>query len=241
MKKLFLSICIVISYQSAVGQIKDPKATEVWEPEPRFVQTGDIPTPPSDAFVLFDGKNLDEWLSVEGGGAKWQIKDNVMTVNGTGDIKTKRSFGDIQLHVEWRTPSVVKGEGQHRGNSGIYLQSKYELQLLDSYGNRTYSNGQAGSIHKQTMPLVNACKKPGEWQTYDIIYKAPVFNADSLKVSPAYITVLHNNVLIQNHTEIKGATTSIGLPQNPAHRKLPLLLQDHSHPVGYRNIWVREL
>jgi len=241
MKKILLSICIIGACQLAFGQVKDPKATEVWEPVPRKVKTGDISTPPADAIVLFDGKNLDEWVSVKEGAAKWELKDNAMTVNGTGGIKTKKEFGDAQFHIEWRTPSEIKGEGQGRGNSGLFLQNIYELQILDSHESVTYSNGQAGSIYKQTMPLVNACKEPGEWQTYDIIYKAPVFNADGMKVSSAYITVLHNNVLIQNHTEIKGTTPFVGLPKNPAHGKGPLMIQDHNNPISFRNIWVREL
>lgn len=241
MKNKFLLICLLASSQYVLGQTKDPKDTEVWEPEPRIIKTSNLTAPPADAIVLFDGKNLNEWVSVKGGKAKWEVKDNAMTVNGTDGIKTVKSFGDAQIHIEWRTPAEVKGDGQGRGNSGIFLQSNYELQVLDSYENRTYSNGQAGAIYKQTMPLVNASKGPGEWQTYDIIYKAPVFNDDGIKVSSAYITVLHNNVLIQNHTEIKGTTPYIGLPQNKAHGKLPLMLQDHSNPVSYRNIWIREL
>lgn len=241
MKKLFLSFCLLLSHQIITAQIKDPKATEVWNPVPRKVTTKQISTPPSDAIVLFDGANLNEWTSVKEGAAKWDVKDNAMTVNGTGGIKTKKEFGDAQFHIEWRTPSVIKGEGQGRGNSGIFMQNKYELQVLDSHESVTYSNGQAGSIYKQTMPLVNASKGPGEWQVYDIIYKAPVFNADGIKVSSAYITVLHNNVLIHNNTEIKGTTPYIGLPKNPAHGKGPLMLQDHSNPVSFRNIWVREL
>ncbi len=241
MKKLVLFLGLAVAGSSLWAQIKDPKATEVWEPEPRVVSTGELTSPPSDAIILFDGSDLSEWESTKGGNAKWELEDGAMTVNKTGGIKTKRSFGDIQLHIEWRTPAKIEGEGQGRGNSGIFLQSTYELQVLDSHENRTYSNGQAGSIYKQTMPLVNASKGPGEWQTYDIIYKAPVFNADGMLVSPAYITVFHNNVLIQNHTEIKGHTPYIGLPRYKAHGKLPLMLQDHTNPVSYRNIWVREL
>ncbi|MFY0650985.1 MAG: DUF1080 domain-containing protein [Cyclobacteriaceae bacterium] len=241
-KSIFILTAVLITFNCYSQENKMlPQATEVWEPEPRVIQTSELTSPPSDAIVLFDGSNLDEWESDKGGSAKWELKDNAMTVNGTGGIKTKRSFGDVQLHIEWRTPSVVKGEGQGRGNSGVFLQSKYEVQVLDNYNNRTYSNGQAGGIYKQTMPLVNACKAPGEWQVYDIIYKAPVFNKDGIKTSSAYITVLHNGVLIQNHTEIKGTTPYIGLPQNPAHGKLPLSLQDHNNPVSYRNVWVREL
>jgi hypothetical protein len=241
MKKIILTISLLISYQFIFAQVTEPKATEVWEPVPRKVQTGVYSAPPSDAIVLFDGKNLNEWVSVKESAAKWEVKDNAMTVNGSGGIKTKKEFGDAQFHIEWRTPNVIVGEGQGRGNSGIFMQDKYELQVLDSYESVTYSNGQAGSIYKQSIPLVNACKAPGDWQTYDIIYKAPVFNVDGIKTSSAYITVLHNNVLILNHTEIKGTTPYIGLPQNPAHGKGSLMLQDHSNPVSYRNIWVREL
>jgi hypothetical protein len=173
---------------------------------------------------------------------KWGLADNAMTVvKGTGGIKTKRTFGDCQLHVEWRTPAEVVGTGQGRGNSGIFLQSRYELQVLDNFGNETYSNGQAGSIYKQSMPLVNACRPPGEWQTYDVIYTAPRFNADGVKVASAHITVLHNGVLVQNNTEIKGTTEYIGLPKNSKHGKAPIMIQDHSNPVSYRNIWIREL
>jgi 3-keto-disaccharide hydrolase len=148
----------------------------------------------------------------------------------------------MQLHVEWRSPAEVKGDGQGRGNSGIFLMGKYEIQVLDCYNNETYYNGQAGSIYKQTIPLVNACRKPGEWQAYDIIFKAPVFNEDGSKKSSAYVTVIHNGVLIQNHVEILGTTEYIGPPKNIAHPpKQPIHLQDHGNPVSYRNIWVREL
>ncbi|MEZ4931517.1 MAG: DUF1080 domain-containing protein [Saprospiraceae bacterium] len=224
------------------AQITDPVATEVWEPVPRKVTPGQNTSPPSDAIVLFDGKNLDEWTHEDGSPAQWDLKDGYVTVGrGKGDISTKRTFGDCQLHVEWRTPDDDFDEGQNRGNSGIFLQSRYELQVLDSYGGTTYSNGQAGSIYKQYIPLVNACRPAGEWQTYDIIYKAPVFNADGIKVSPAYLTVLQNGILIQNHVEIKGTTEYIGLPKNMAHGKAPLKLQDHNEKVSYRNIWIREL
>ncbi len=236
-----------VGFFSLVGaglraQITDPKATEVWEPEPRVVTPGEGMAPPSDAIVLFDGTNFDEWTHLDGSPVKWELKDGAMTVvKGTGNIVTKRAFGDCQLHLEFRTPAVVEGEGQGRGNSGVFLQSRYEVQVLDSYQNRTYSNGQCGAIYKQYPPLVNACRPPGQWQTYDIIYKAPVFNADGIRVAPGYITVLHNGVLIQNHVEIQGTTEYIGLPKNIAHGKAPLMLQDHRNPVSYRNIWIREL
>lgn len=224
------------------GQITDPVATEVWEPEPRVVAPGSGQSAPSDAIVLFDGKDASQWRHRNGDAIKWKIADGAMTVvRGTGAIFTREDFGDCQLHIEWRTPAVVESEGQGRGNSGVFLQNTYEVQVLDNYNNRTYSNGQAGSIYKQTMPLVNACRPPGEWQTYDIIYKAPHFNSDGIKTASAYITVIHNGVLIQNHTEIKGTTPYIGLPQNPAHGDGPIQLQDHGNPVSYRNIWLRKL
>jgi len=222
---------------------KEPEATEVWHPEARVVTPAEDNAPPSDAIVLFDGKNLEEWSSMENNAAaEWKVADDCMTVvKEKGNIKTKRKFGDIQLHIEWRTPAVVKGEGQGRGNSGIFFQEKYEVQVLDNYENKTYSNGQAASIYKQSMPLVNACKKPGEWQTYDIIFTAPKFNKDGIKVSAAFLTVIHNGVLVQNHVEVKGSTEYIGQPKNLAHGKASIVLQDHSNPVSYRNVWVREL
>ncbi|MDQ3395242.1 MAG: DUF1080 domain-containing protein [Bacteroidota bacterium] len=225
------------------AQEGDPKLTEVWKPVPKVVAPGaESRLPPSDAIVLFDGKDLSKWQSADGSAPKWEVKDGAFTVKkGTGDIQTKDGFHDMQLHIEWRSPAEIKAEGQSRGNSGIFLQSNYELQVLDSYNNPTYSNGQAGSIYKQTMPLVNAARKPGEWQTYDIIYKAPEFNGEALK-TPATVTVFHNGVLIQHNTVIKGTTPYIGLPQIVPHAdKMPLKLQDHGDAVSYRNIWIREL
>lgn len=222
----------------------DPKITEQWQPEPRIVTPGNSNTgTPSDAIVLFGGQNLNQFESSKGGAAKWKIEDNAVTVvRGAGAIKTKQVFGDCQLHIEWRTPAVVKGEGQGRGNSGIFLMGTYELQVLDSYNNRTYSNGQAGSIYKQIPPLVNASRKPGEWQTYDIVFTAPRFNKDSSLKSQARITVLHNGVLIQNDAAIWGATQFIGIATNQKHRdKEPIILQDHGDAVSFRNIWIREL
>ncbi len=243
-QRFFLSLIVAIAMiGSLTAQNWPPELTEVWEPEPRKVTPGEvIVQPPSDAIVLFDGTNLDQWEHGDGSAAQWIVADAAMTVKpGTGDLQTKQEFGSVQLHIEFRTPAEVKGEGQGRGNSGLFLQNRYELQVLDSYENRTYSNGQAGSIYKQTMPLVNASRGPGEWQSYDIIYKEPVFNDDGIKVSPAMITVLHNGVLIQNNTEIKGTTPYIGLPKNIAHGDGPLKLQDHSNPTSFRNIWIREL
>ena len=221
----------------------DPKDTEVWEPEPEVVTPGNDPhAPPSDAILLFDGKNLEHWIGVDGKSPRWTVAEGAMTVaKGTGDIKTKQTFDDIQLHIEWRTPAKVEGEGQGRGNSGIFLSEKYELQILDSYNNRTYSNGQAGSIYKQSIPMVNASKPPGTWQAYDVIFIAPKFNQDGSMTSPGRITVLHNGVVIHHNTEIKGTTEYIGNPKIISHGKGAIRLQDHGNPTSFRNIWVREL
>jgi len=220
-----------------------PEETEDWSRKPEVITPGKGNLPPSDAIVLYGGAgDLDKWESERQGPAKWTAGDELTVSAGTGGIKTKQSFGDIQVHVEWRSPAEAKGLGQDRGNSGFFLMGLYEVQVLDSYNSETYYNGQAGSIYKQTIPLVNACLPPGEWQRYDIIFKAPVFNEDGSKKSSAYVTVIHNGVLIQNHVEILGTTEYIGAPKNNAHpAKLPISLQDHDHPVSYRNIWVREL
>lgn len=222
---------------------KIPESTEIWEPVPTVITPSEGNKPPSDAIILFNGTSLDSWTNEKNEPAGWTVADGCMTVKaGTGIIKTKKGFGDCQLHIEWRTPAEVKGESQGRGNSGIFLQNRYELQVLDSYNNKTYSNGQAGSIYKQKIPLVNACKKPGEWQTYDIIYMAPRFSQNGRVVIPAFITVLQNGVLVLNHAEIQGPTDYIGLHEYVAHSmNEPLTLQDHGNPVSYRNIWIREL
>lgn len=187
--------------------------------------------------MLFDGTDLSEW------NGEWKVEgDAVTVVPGAGNLTTKRAFGDVQLHLEWRTPRVVEGEGQDRGNSGVYLMERYEVQVLDSYENTTYSNGQAGSIYKQHIPLVNASRPPGVWQSYDIIFMAPRFHDDGSLAEPATFTVLHNGVLIQNHVTVKGTTVFIGKPEYESHApKAPLMLQDHDNPVSYRNIWIREL
>lgn len=238
---LLLILSVSVAAQERKG---DPALTEIWEPEPVMVKAGESPAQaPADAIILFDGKNTNAWKAKDGGAVKWKVENGAMTVTpGTGEISTKEGFGDCQLHIEWRTPSVVKGEGQGRGNSGIFLMGKFELQVLDSYNNRTYSNGQAGSIYKQTAPMVNASKGPGEWQTYDIIFTAPRFNEKGGLVTPARITVLHNGVLIQNNTSIWGGTEYIGLPvYEKISLKEPILLQDHGDLVSYRNIWIRPL
>jgi hypothetical protein len=228
---------------AAVVQQIDPTLTEVWEPVPPVVQPGNAQTPPSDAIVLFDGTDLSQWTSRDGGAPRWSVAGGALTVAaGTGNLRTRRSFGDIQLHIEWRTPVVVEGEGQERGNSGVFLMGQYEIQILDSYENRTYSNGQAGSVYKQFIPLVNASRPPGEWQTYDVVFTAPKFAEDGAVIQPASATVLHNGVLIQNHVRLRGRTVFRGEPTYEPHAaELPLELQDHGNPVSFRNIWVREL
>ena len=244
MKKILFLLSVLFIVSTSFAQ-KEPEATEVWEPVPPVVKTGDLnfTPPPSDAIVLFDGSNLDQWMSSnDKKDAKWILEDDHMTVAaGTGGIQTKEAFGDIQLHLEFRTPAVVKGEGQGRGNSGVFFQGLYEVQILDNYENKTYPNGQCAAIYKQYIPLANACKKPGEWQTYDIIFIAPRFNKDGIKVASGSLTVIHNGVLVQNHVEIKGTTEYIGQPKNKAHGDGPIYLQDHGNPMSFRNIWLRKL
>jgi len=230
-----------------------PEETEVWAPEPKAVTPGANNTaPPSDAIILFEGKNLDEWVSAEDKTpAKWIVSNGELTVNKTaGNIETKRTFRNYQLHIEWRVPENVTGTGQGRGNSGVFLASTgrgdagYELQVLDSYNNKTYANGQAASIYKQAIPLANPIRKPGEWQTYDVVWTAPTFNADGSVKTPAYVTVFFNGVLVQNHFELKGETLYRGQPSYKRFDSAPIKLQAHgdkSEPISFRNIWVREL
>jgi hypothetical protein len=230
-----------------------PEATEVYDPVPKVVTPGaNCTAPPSDAIALFDGRNLDEWVSAQDKSpAKWAVGNGVLTVNkAAGNIETKRSFKNYQLHIEWKIPENITGEGQLRGNSGVFLASTgpgdagYELQVLDSYNNPTYVNGQAGSIYKQGIPLANANRKPGEWQTYDIVWNAPVWNADGALKDPAYVTVFFNGVLVQNHFELKGETRYIGQPFYTQYDSAPIKLQAHgdpSEPISFRNIWVREI
>lgn len=217
-------------------------------PQPRVVTPGnlstrDAATPPSDAIVLFDGSSLDAWESVkEGGPAKWELLgDGTMrVVSKTGNIQTKQHFGDVQLHVEWAAPTEITGDSQGRGNSGVFMMGLYEIQVLDGYENPTYADGITAAIYGQSPPLVNACCKPGEWHIYDILWTAPRFDGDALK-SPAYITVLHNGVVVQNHWEMLGRT----VPRVPVYddpvETGPIVLQDHKDLVSFRNIWVREL
>ena len=231
-----------------------PEETEQWEPVPKVVTPGKMNSDaPSDAVVLFDGKSLDQWVNVKDKSpAGWTVADGLITVNKqVGNIETKRSFKNYQLHLEFRIPENITGTGQGRGNSGLFLASTgpgddgYEMQIMDSYENKTYVNGQAAAIYKQGPPLANAARKPGEWQAYDVIWTAPTFNADGSVKTPAYVTAFHNGVLVQNHFELKGQTLYIGHPSySKAFDGAPIKLQAHgdkSEPISFRNIWVREL
>ena len=245
MKKIIACLCLLqITGYCFSQQQGDPKTTEVWIPEPKVITPGNSNTEaPSDAIILFNGTSAAAWQHKTGEDAKWIVGDNALTVKGgSGDIQTRQKFGDCQLHIEWRTPAEVKGDGQGRGNSGIFFMGLYELQILDSYNNKTYSNGQAGSIYKQHIPLVNTCKPPGTWQTYDIIFTAPRFGDNGNAIIPARITVLQNGVLVQNNVTIWGNTYYIGSPAYEKHGpKESIVLQDHGNPTSFRNIWIREL
>lgn len=248
-----LLTCLAATPLLAQGTKPKPEDTEVWSPVPRVVTPGRTDAqPPSDAIVLFDGHDLDQWVSVnDHGPARWTVSDGILTVNkSAGNIETKRSFTSYQLHLEWRIPEGITGSGQARGNSGIFLASTgggdagYEIQVLDSYDNKTYVNGQAAAIYKQYAPLVNAMRKPGEWNTYDIVWTAPTFHDDGSVATPAYVTAFHNGVLVQDHVQLKGETLYIGAPSYKKHGPAPIKLQAHgdpSAPISFRNIWVRDL
>ncbi len=207
--------------------------------EPPVVNPGPAGGPPSDAIVLFDGKDLSKWRNPKGDGAKWRVENGCAEVNATGSVFTRQEFGDVQLHVEWASPAEVNGSDQGRGNSGVYLMGRYEIQVLDCYENKTYPNGQTAALYSIAPPLVNACRKPGEWQTYDIVFHAPKQAAGG-KVEPGSITVLHNGVLAQDHIPVNGQSTTAA-PLNGIAASGPLMLQDHGNPVRYRNIWIRKL
>jgi hypothetical protein len=209
-------------------------------PQPKVVQPGLGTAPPSDAIVLFDGRDLAHWRSGQAP-AQWTLADGAMVVNGKGSIESVETFGDCQLHVEWAAPAKVESASQGRGNSGVFLMGRYEVQVLDSHANRTYADGQAAALYGQKPPLVNACRPPGEWQTYDIVFRAPRWNGDEL-ASPARITVLHNGVLVHDAEPLLGGTTHKAVAKYVKHaEELPIALQDHGNPVRYRNIWVRRL
>ncbi|HEY1376084.1 MAG TPA: DUF1080 domain-containing protein [Gemmataceae bacterium] len=256
-KSILPLICLAsaLAAAAAVAQSKDeptekPKArakarraeprewtSGVEWPEPPVIEPGSATVPPSDAVVLFDGHDLSKW----DGGDAWEVTDGY-AISRKRSIKTKDKFGDCQLHVEFATPAEVKGAGQGRGNSGVYMMDRYEIQVLDSYQNKTYFDGQCAAIYKQTPPMVNACRKPGKWQTYDILWEAPRFKDDGSVERPAYVTVLQNGVVVQNHTEVLGGT---GWDHGPKYEKhpdrAPVQLQFHGNPVRFRNIWVREM
>jgi hypothetical protein len=246
---LFVTSTFVMAQQKA-----KPEDTEVWSPVPKVVTPGKANSePPSDAIVLFDGTNLNQWVTTNDSTqpAKWDVANGVMTVSKTtGNIQTKQSFQDYQLHLEWKVPENITGTGQGRGNSGLFLASigkgdaGYEMQIMDSYNNPTYVNGQAGSVYKQFAPLVNPVRPPGQWNVYDVIWTAPRFNDDGTLKSPARLTALFNGVLVQNNAELKGPTLYIGQPQYVKHGAAPIKLQAHgdkSEPISFRNIWIRPL
>ena len=253
----FESICFVlvgIIFTSIAQPISKPEQTEVWSPEPKKVSPGKfVAEAPNDAIILFDGKNLDEWVSTNDRTlpAQWKLSKKIFTVDKSkGNIETKRLFTNYQLHLEWKIPENITGSGQGRGNSGIFLASTgkgdegYELQLLDAFENKTYVNGMAGSIYKQFIPLVNPSKKPGEWQSYDVVWTAPVFNSAGLLQSSARVSVWFNGVLVQNNVSLKGQTVYIGEAKYKAHGPSSIKLQAHgdpSEPLSFRNIWLREL
>jgi hypothetical protein len=248
MKKLaLLLILLPVSGWAQVppgNPLPKPELTEIWSPVPPKVEPGNSPgNPPSDAMVLFNGKDLTGWENAKGGPAEWTVENGeLVDVPKAGDIRTSRTFGDIQLHIEWMVPVLPPDrKGQDRGNSGVYLQGLYELQVLDSYDNPTYVNGEAGAIYKQSAPLVNALKPAPNWQAYDIVYYAPRFYGDGTLAEPARVTVFLNGVLVQSNFAIKGPTEYRGIPVYHPHGDGPILLQAHNNAVRYRNIWVRKL
>jgi hypothetical protein len=234
-------VLTLISLSTAQAVIRW-KIHDMERPVPPVVDPGGLGRAPSDAVVLFDGKDLSRWTAEKGGAPEWKVANGYMEVAGKEGLTTKASFGDCQLHVEFATPVPGEGEGQHRGNSGVFPMGLYEIQVLDSYQNRTYADGQAAALYGQYPPLVNASRPPGEWQTYDIIFHGPRFAADGKLLRTAHVTVLHNGVLAQDNVELTGPTANGVRPPYKAHpEKLPLSLQNHGNPVRYRNIWIREL
>lgn len=254
-KKIFLALFFCSGFVMTKAQQPAAKHedTEFYTPVPKVVTPGKSSSDaPSDAIILFDGKNLDQWITQrDGSPAKWGVADGILTVKKrTGSIQTKQSFTNYQLHIEWRIPTEITGSGQARGNSGVFLASLgkgdegYELQILDNYKNDTYVNGQAGSIYKQLIPLVNANRPPGDWQVYDVLWTAPTFNEDGSVKTQANVTVFFNGVVVQNHSVLTGETKYIGKPTYTRHGPAPIMLQDHGDPspaISYRNIWIRPL
>ncbi|MEO6000914.1 MAG: DUF1080 domain-containing protein [Chitinophagaceae bacterium] len=251
-KMITISFLCAFSFAQAQKQsvfkkdFSKPEATEVWDPKPAFITPGIGTAPPSDAIVLFDGKNMDNWSMIDGSAPKWILESGVMTIKtGTGDLQTKQKFGDCQLHIEFRIPDDPKTIGEHTnaGNSGVFMQERYEVQIFDSYHNHTplYANGQTGSIYKQVIPMANASSKNGEWNTFDIFYTAPTFLDNGTLDNAAFITLVHNGVLTLNHFKIQGNSSYIGIPKYDLHDKASVQLQSHGSAVGFRNIWIRDI
>ena len=247
-----LLLCLSITLGCATGgkeMVASAGAERAWAVhdmerlQPRVVRPGDgHGRGPADAIVLFDGSDLDAWIGDNGNPAGWKIEDGYAEVNGSGGIRTRRRFGDCQLHIEWASPSVVSGESQGRGNSGIHFMGKYEVQVLDSYHNKTYPDGQASAVYGQHPPLVNASRGPGHWQRYDIVFRRPHFDGEGNLTQAGRLTVFHNGILVQDHVRVQGTTAHMRRAGYSSHEdKLPLALQDHGNPVRYRNIWIREL
>ena len=238
LQQLFAAFCLLLCSLAVPSLAADPPSG----PKPPVLDPGPAGPPaniPSDAIILFDGKDLSKWRNPKTNAAAWKLENGYMEVNGTGSIFTREEFGDIQLHVEWASPSVVKGDGQGRGNSGVYLMGRYEIQVLDSYNSETYPNGQAAAFYLNAAPLANACRKPGEWQTYEIVFHAPKQRGDGA-IEAGSFTVFHNGVLVQDHIPIKGDSTTAA-PFKGIAPHGPLMLQDHGNPVRFRNVWLRQL
>jgi len=245
MRTKLLALVVTLAAALAAGQdtwpVHDPN-----RPQPRIVAPGPAGPPipaPADAVVLFDGKDLSQWTDAKGQPARWKVENGYMEVVAkTGGIRTARGFGDCQIHVEWMAPEPAKGKDQDRGNSGVFLMDTYEVQILDCYGNTTYADGMTAALYGQFPPLVNACRPPGEWQTYDIVFHRPRFDTDGKVLAPARMTVLHNGLLVHECAVLTGPTAHKARPPYKMHPdRLPILLQDHGHPVRFRNIWLREL
>ncbi len=243
---LSLAVSAQAPNASRAAELQKWGVHDTTRPMPPVVDPGPAGPPaavPADAVVLFDGKDLSGWTTAKGAPVKWLVKDGYMeAVKGAGSIQTVRGFGDCQLHVEWATPAPAVGSGQDRGNSGVFLMNTYEVQVLDSYQSNTYADGMAAALYGHYPPLVNVSRRPGEWQTYDIVFRAPRFDQNGAVTSPARFTVFHNGVLVHDAQELTGPTVHKARPPYKAHAdRLPIGLQDHSHPVRFRNIWIREL
>jgi len=239
---LTAALCFAIGTCTQKGQFRWD-VHDMDRPQPPVITPAEQPgQPPSDAIILFDGKNLSQWLDKKANPANWKVENGYMQANGTGDISTKQSFGDCQLHLEWAAPTQVSGSGQKRGNSGVFLMSNYEVQILDSYDNKTYPDGQAAALYGQFPPLANACRKPGDWQSFDIIFRRPKFSENGQVIHPACFTVLHNGVLVHDNVTLYGASAHKKRAEYHPHAdRLPIILQDHGNPIRFRNIWIREL